>query len=249
MLWLNTSGRAANSSCERRVVALGIADERLDHGAGDARRGWRATHAATWAQAAVGEVVAGHHREHRVLAGACARPPRRPGAARRHRARAACCVSTRQNPQARVQRSPSTMNVAVPSAQHSLRFGQPASSHTVTRPRSRTVFFIASTSVPELHLRPQPLGLAGRRWPQTPARPTPGRPRSRREPAPVGAHATARPGPRRARTAPGRSGACFQATSWRSMRAVAPDARRRGGRRCRPTCCSVDRRRPPRRAR
>ena len=42
-------------------------------------------------------------------------------------------VSTRQNPQARVQRSPLIMKVAVPSAQHSKMFGQPASSHTVTR--------------------------------------------------------------------------------------------------------------------
>ncbi len=57
-------------------------------------------------------------------------------------------VSTRQNPHARVQRSPRTMNVAVPSAQHSDRFGQPASSHTVTRPRSRIVFLSASTSGP-----------------------------------------------------------------------------------------------------
>ena len=57
-------------------------------------------------------------------------------------------VSTRQNPHARVQRSPSTMNVAVPSAQHSDRLGQPASSHTVTRPRSRTVCLSAITSGP-----------------------------------------------------------------------------------------------------
>ena len=42
-------------------------------------------------------------------------------------------VSTRQNPQARVQRSPLIMKVAVPSAQHSERLGHPASSHTVTR--------------------------------------------------------------------------------------------------------------------
>ena len=40
------------------------------------------------------------------------------------------------------------MNVAVPSAQQSLRFGQPASSHTVTRPSSRTVFFSEITSGP-----------------------------------------------------------------------------------------------------
>ncbi len=48
-------------------------------------------------------------------------------------------VSTRQNPQARVHRSPLTMNVAVPSFQHSKMLGHPASSHTVTRdfPRIR----------------------------------------------------------------------------------------------------------------
>ncbi len=57
-------------------------------------------------------------------------------------------VSTRQKPHARVQRSPSTMNVAVPSAQHSLRFGQPASSQTVTRSSSRTARLSASTSGP-----------------------------------------------------------------------------------------------------
>ena len=50
-----------------------------------------------------------------------------------------CRVSTRQNPHARVQRSPLIMNVAVPSAQHSKMLGQPASSHTVTSPRSRIV--------------------------------------------------------------------------------------------------------------
>ena len=55
-------------------------------------------------------------------------------------------VSTRQKPHARVQRSPLIMNVAVPSAQHSDRFGQPASSHTVTRSRSRIVLRIAMTS-------------------------------------------------------------------------------------------------------
>ena len=55
-------------------------------------------------------------------------------------------VSTRQNPQARVQRSPLIMNVAVPSDQHSDRFGQPASSHTVTRSSSRIVLRMAMTS-------------------------------------------------------------------------------------------------------
>ena len=48
-------------------------------------------------------------------------------------------VSIRQNPQARVQRSPRIMKVAVPSFQHSEMLGQPASSHTVTRSRPRSV--------------------------------------------------------------------------------------------------------------
>ncbi len=55
-------------------------------------------------------------------------------------------VSTRQKPHARVHRSPNTMNVAVPSAQQSDRFGQPASSHTVTRSSERIVFFSSITS-------------------------------------------------------------------------------------------------------
>ena len=50
-------------------------------------------------------------------------------------------VSTRQKPHFRVHRSPATMNVAVPSDQHSKMFGQPASSHTVTRSSDRIVFF------------------------------------------------------------------------------------------------------------
>ena len=66
-------------------------------------------------------------------------PPRPPVPARRGRGGAGARVSTRQKPQARVQREPLTMKVAVPSAQHSKMLGQPASSHTVTRPRSWTV--------------------------------------------------------------------------------------------------------------
>ena len=48
-------------------------------------------------------------------------------------------VVTAQNPQERVQTSPSIMNVAVPAFQHSPIFGQRASSHTVlsARPRIR----------------------------------------------------------------------------------------------------------------
>ena len=47
-------------------------------------------------------------------------------------------VFTAQNPQARVQRSPAIMNVAVPWLQHSQRFGHCASSHTVCSRRSDT---------------------------------------------------------------------------------------------------------------
>ena len=57
-------------------------------------------------------------------------------------------VSTRQKPQARVQRSPLIMNVAVPSPQHSKMFGQPASSHTVTRSSDRIVRFSSRYSGP-----------------------------------------------------------------------------------------------------
>src|SRR5437667_2988145 len=45
-------------------------------------------------------------------------------------------VVTAQNPQARVQRSPAIMNVAVPWLQHSQRLGHCASSHTVWRRKS-----------------------------------------------------------------------------------------------------------------
>ena len=57
-------------------------------------------------------------------------------------------VSIRQNPHARVQRSPSTMNVAVPSLQHSDKLGQPASSQTVTNEWSRRVLLTSITSGP-----------------------------------------------------------------------------------------------------
>ena len=56
------------------------------------------------------------------------------------------CVSIKQNPQALVHLSPSTINVAVPSFQHSLKFGHPACSHTVTKLRSRSVRFVCNTS-------------------------------------------------------------------------------------------------------
>ena len=105
------------------------------------------------------------------------------------------------------------MNVAVPSAQHSERFGQPASSHTVTRSRARIVRFSSSTSGPwctfgrsHSGLRvaiDETLGDAGGRQPAA-AQPRPARPgrrhaenalRSRRPVAPrdVGPVAAATP--------------------------------------------------------
>ena len=86
------------------------------------------------------QVVAGDGGDHHVLAGPCgptASATRSGSSASRA---SGFEVSTRQKPQARVQRSPLIMNVAVPSAQHSKMFGQPASSHTVTSCSSRIVF-------------------------------------------------------------------------------------------------------------
>src|SRR6476646_4112749 len=51
-------------------------------------------------------------------------------------------VVTAQNPQARVQRSPAIIIVAVPWLQHSQRFGHCALSQTVWRPRSEMSAFV-----------------------------------------------------------------------------------------------------------
>ncbi len=51
-----------------------------------------------------------------------------------------------QKPQARVQTSPSSRNVAVPRAKHSPRFGQRASSQTVFRPFARRTFLTSCRS-------------------------------------------------------------------------------------------------------
>src|SRR5437899_13056761 len=51
-------------------------------------------------------------------------------------------VVTAQNPQARVQRSPAIMQVAVPWLQHSQRFGHCALSHTVCKRRSEMSAFV-----------------------------------------------------------------------------------------------------------
>ena len=56
--------------------------------------------------------------------------------------------ATSQNGQRRVQSSPMTMNVAVPCAKHSPRFGQEASSHTVTSRCRRRSPLRAATSGP-----------------------------------------------------------------------------------------------------
>ncbi len=96
------------------------------------------------------------------------------------------------------------MNVAVPSAQHSLRFGQPASSHTVTNPSERTVCLSRNTSGPWWTWGRNHSGLrvAIDKPPVTPA---------------CSIRCTARdPGPRPWENGARSSGRCFQATSWRS---------------------------------
>ena len=144
-------------------------------------------------------------------------------------------VSTRQKPQARVHRSPRIMNVAVPSAQHSLRLGQPASSHTVTRPRSRTVRFSVSTPAPVLHLGPQPLGLAGRDR-EALGDTGLGQPAEQAHRGAGGVRrrvAHGSPGPSPRENGDRSSGVCRQATSAARLRRR-PTARRRAGRRRRP---------------
>ena len=117
------------------------------------------------------------------------------------------CVSIRQKPHARVQRSPNTMNVAVPSFQHSDKFGQPASSHTVTNERSRNVFLRFRTSSPCLTCGRIQSGLRSDNGMEssTPARAR--RPSMR----------TGCPGPSPREKAERSSGVCFHATSWRSI--------------------------------
>ena len=53
-------------------------------------------------------------------------------------------VLTLQKAQARVQVSPMIMKVACFLSQHSPIFGQPASSHTVTRPFSLTILRVSA---------------------------------------------------------------------------------------------------------
>ena len=116
------------------------------------------------------------------------------------------------------------MNVAVPSDQQSLRLGQPASSHTVTRPKSRTVFFSDSTSGPCTTFGRSQSGLrvAIVSPSETPAWPSLAiiRPVSFSGAVPAmpwsAAVRTAVPGPSPRENALRSSGRCFQATSWRS---------------------------------
>ena len=138
MLWLSTSGRAAKivSSASGRPCSRRSAPRpgRRGRAAADRRRSSRRTAPAP---------PSGRSSRATVVTTANRRPIRSTASATRSGSSGSSGsgwrVSTRQKPQARVQRSPLIMNVAVPSDQHSEMFGQPASSHTVTRPRSRTV--------------------------------------------------------------------------------------------------------------
>ena len=208
------------------------------------------THAATWA-------IPPSARSSRatIVSTAWSRPIRSTASATRAGSSASAAtglrVSTRQKPQARVQRSPSTMNVAVPSAQHSERFGHPASSHTVTRSSSRSVRLSVNTSGPSFTFGRSHSGLrlSIDRPSATPAA-------ARRD-----TRRTGSPGPSPRENRLRSSGRCVQATSWRSrgttaQRAAASRAttsttslhrhvdallgqrRDRAGRRCRTARCA-----------
>ena len=136
--------------------------------------------------------------------------------------------STWQKPHARVQRSPLIMKVAVPSAQHSKMFGQPASSQTVTSPRPRTVLRSDRNSVPMLAFARNQAGLrapsarpaAGSTpaWASRPSRRTGWAGRRRAAPAAGPAHPAAeRPAVRSAvETAVATGPVPGHAASWRS---------------------------------
>ncbi len=145
-LWLRTSGRAANSSASD-ASSPRASEISVSMRVPGRRARIASTHAATWAMP-----PSGRSSRATIVSTAWSRPMRSIASATRPGSSAAgasgLLVSTRQKPHARVQRSPSTMNVAVPSDQHSDRFGQPASSQTVTRPRSRIVFLSARTAGP-----------------------------------------------------------------------------------------------------
>ena len=146
MLWFNTSGRTSKSRASDRsspfASEISVSTRVPGH-----RSRMASTQRATWAMP-----PSGRSSRATMVSTAWARPMLATASATRVGSSSAGArglrVSTRQKPQARVHRSPSTMNVAVPSAQQSLRLGQPASSQTVTRPRLRTVFLRAITSGP-----------------------------------------------------------------------------------------------------
>ena len=110
--------------------------------------------------AAVGEVVTSDRGHDRVRNAHALAPPRRRARGSLGSSATGWLVSTRQKPHARVHDAPLIMKVAVPSAQHSDRFGQPASSQTVTSPSSRIVWRSPRTPRSCFTCAAQPLGLA-----------------------------------------------------------------------------------------
>ena len=104
-------GRASKMTRSVALVALAVGDEHLDARVRVAPTD-RTDRLGDRASAAVGEVVAGHRRHDGMREAHLLATARRRGPARSGRAAAGGCVSTRQNPQARVQRSPLIMNVA-----------------------------------------------------------------------------------------------------------------------------------------
>ncbi len=71
-------------------------------------------------------------------------------------------VLTLQKAQARVQVSPMIMKVACFLSQHSPMFGQPASSHTVTRPFSLTMLRVSRIAAGVRRAHPDPVRLRRR---------------------------------------------------------------------------------------
>ena len=202
MLWFSTSGRTANSKASESASPF-ASEINVSIRVSGHRRRTASTQRATWAMP-----PSGRSSRATIVSTACAKPMVATASATRAGSSSVggsgLLVSTRQKPQARVHRSPRTMNVAVPSAQQSLRLGQPASSHTVTRPRFRTVFLSAITSGPCTTLGRSQSGLrvAISRPSATPT---------------CANRLTTAPGPSPRENADKSSGRCFQATSCRSI--------------------------------
>ena len=137
MLWFNTSGRASNTVCSAASEPPRSLIRVSTRAAGS-----RSRTASTVAATAAAPPSSRSSRATMVTT-TCSKPIRAAASATRSGSPTSGGpgrrVSTRQNPQARVQRSPRIMKVAVPSFQHSEMLGQPASSHTVTKSRSRRV--------------------------------------------------------------------------------------------------------------